>query len=118
MNDLASPLYLRKRPSRYSHEIADTICERLAVEGESLRTICSDPAMPTKLTVFRWLARYEEFRDMYGVAREWQTTVLGDDAIKIAFDRSMDIAQKRLRLKAYKCKIARLAPKKYGRSSP
>src|SRR5262249_15782713 len=66
----------RGRPSRYSYEIADTICERLAVEGESLRTICADPAMPTKSTVFRWLARYEEFRDMYGVAREWQTTVL------------------------------------------
>src|SRR5262249_61792782 len=104
MNDLAGPLYLRKRPSRYSHEIADTICERLAVEGESLRTICADPAMPTKSTVFRWLARYEEFRDMYGVAREWQTTVLGDEAIQIARDRNMDIAQKRRTLKAQNCK--------------
>src|SRR5262249_57879853 len=98
MNDLASPLYLRKRPSRYSHEIADTICERLAVEGESLRTICSDPAMPTKLTVFRWLARYEEFLDMYGVWREWQKTVIMDDDIKIAVARRLKIAHNQLRL--------------------
>jgi hypothetical protein len=50
---------------------------------------------------------------MYGVAREWQTTVLGDEAIQIASDRKIDIAQKRRTLKAHNCKIARLMPKKY-----
>ena len=33
------------RTSGYDVEIAQTICERL-VNGESLRAICADPAMP------------------------------------------------------------------------
>jgi hypothetical protein len=51
----------RGRPSYYSAEIAETICGRL-VDGESLRAICADPAMPARATVFRWLARNQEFR--------------------------------------------------------
>ena len=46
----------RGRSFGYSTEIAETICDRL-VNGESLRTICADPAMPAKATVCRWLAR-------------------------------------------------------------
>jgi hypothetical protein len=49
------------RTSGYDIEIAETICERL-LNGESLRAICTDPAMPARATVFRWLARNQEFR--------------------------------------------------------
>ena len=49
------------RTSGYDAEIAETMCERL-VNGESLRAICADPAMPARATVFRWLARNQEFR--------------------------------------------------------
>ena len=55
----------RGRPSHYSAEIADTICDRLA-GGESLRAICADAGMPDRATVCRWLARYEEFRIAHG----------------------------------------------------
>ncbi len=43
------------RPSRYTPELAANFCRRLA-EGETLRAICRDPAMPDKATVLRWLA--------------------------------------------------------------
>ena len=59
----------RGRSPGYSTEIAETICDRLA-EGESLRAICADSAMPARATVFRWLARNEEFRRSYAIARE------------------------------------------------
>jgi hypothetical protein len=59
----------RGRPSYYSAEIAETICGRL-VDGESLRAICADPAMPARATVFRWLARNQEFRRSYALARQ------------------------------------------------
>ena len=49
--------------SGYDREIAETICDRL-VNGESLRAICADPAMPGKATVFRWLASNQEFRQL------------------------------------------------------
>ncbi len=43
------------RPSLYTEPLAAKICLRLA-EGETLRSICRDGAMPDKATVLRWLA--------------------------------------------------------------
>jgi hypothetical protein len=37
------------RPSDYTQEIADLICERIA-DGESLRAICAGDDMPNKST--------------------------------------------------------------------
>jgi hypothetical protein len=123
----------RGRPSHYSAEIADTICNRLA-GGESLRAICADAGMPDRATVSRWLARYEEFRDQYGSAREWQAECLADEILEIARDSSGDyvekhlpdgkvvlvvdhenIARARLRINALKWIAARMAPRKYGK---
>jgi len=122
----------RGRPSDYSAEIADTICDRLA-GGESLRAICADAGMPDRATVSRWLARYEEFRDLYGFARECQAECLVDEILKIARDSSRDYVEKRLpdgkvvrvvdhenialsriRINALKWMVARMAPRKYG----
>jgi len=83
----------RGRPSDYSAEIADTICNRLA-GGESLRAICADAGMPDRATVSRWLARYEEFRGLYGFARECQAECLVDEILKIARDSSRDYVKK------------------------
>lgn len=57
------------RPSKYSEELALTICERLAM-GESLKAICTDKAMPTRSMVYRWKEANQPFRDMYARARE------------------------------------------------
>ena len=85
----------RGRPSGYCAEIADTICNRLA-GGESLRAICADAGIPDRATVSRWLAHYEEFRDLYGSARECQAESLVDEILKIARDSSGDYVEKRL----------------------
>jgi hypothetical protein len=122
----------RGRPSGYSAEIADTICNRLA-GGESLRAICADAGMPDRATVSRWLARYEEFHDLYGFARECQAECLVDKILEIARDSSGDYVEKRLpdgkvvrvvdhenialsliRINALKWMVARMAPRKYG----
>lgn len=42
----------RDRSHGYDVEIAETICHRL-INGESLRAICADPAMPTRRASFR-----------------------------------------------------------------
>ncbi len=42
------------RPSLYTDKLAAEICRRLA-EGESLRAICADKAMPGISTVMGWL---------------------------------------------------------------
>ena len=126
------PAQARGRPSDYSAEIADTICNRLA-GGESLRAICADAGMPNRATISRWLARYEEFRDLYEFAREWQAERLVDEILEVARDSSGDyvekrlpdgkvvrvvdyenIARDRLRISTLKWIAARMAPRKYG----
>ena len=103
----------RRRPSLgYSEEIATTICTRI-IDGESLRAICADPAMPAKATVCRWLARNAEFRDQYAFARALQVERFADEMLEIA-DHCSDLRDARRRIGALKLVAARLTPKKYG----
>lgn len=112
---------LMARPSDYSQEIADALCEKLA-EGESLRKICSAEGMPSKSSVFRWLGQNEEFRDQYARARESQADSLFDDVLSIAdqYDNAQDnadvehIQRAKLRIDARKWMAGKLRPKVYG----
>jgi hypothetical protein len=119
------------RPSDYSQELADVICERIA-DGQSLRAICEEEEMPNKATVFRWLAANQEFSDQYARAREAQADSLFDEIITIA-DTTMVgektktlpdgkvevttgdmIEHRRLRVESRKWMAGKLKPKKYG----
>lgn len=118
------------RQSEFSQEIADIICTRLA-DGESLRSICADDAMPAKSTVFKWLSEQKEFSDRYARAREAQADALFDEILSIA-DTPMEgvkvkegpngtetttgdmIEHRRLQVDARKWMAGKLAPKKYG----
>ena len=71
------------RPTSFSTEIADLICEKL-VEGESLRAICRQDGMPGLSTVFRWLGEHDGFRDQYARAREAQADTYADEITLIA----------------------------------
>ena len=85
------------------------------------------------LSSLAWVARYEEFRDLYGFARECQADCLVDEILEIARDSSRDyvkkvgvdgkvtwvvdrehIARCGLRISALKWTVARMAPRKYG----
>lgn len=116
------------RPSEFSPEIANEICERIA-KGESLRRILSserDDWMPGQTTVFRWLAENEEFRKQYAHAREIQAETLADEILEIADAPNVttnpetgeaevrDAQRDRLRVDARKWLAGKLAPKKYG----
>lgn len=113
--------------STFTQEAAEIICTRLA-EGESLRTICADEAMPVMSTVMRWLASNEPFREQYARAREEQADFYAAQIIDIADDSDRDyietedgpavnpehIQRSRLRVDARKWYASKLAPKKYG----
>ncbi len=116
------------RPSSYTDEIADRICERLA-DGESLRRICRDDGYPDKATVFRWLGVNPTFRDQYARSREAQADALFDEILDIADDGTNDtyiddngkprvdqdvIARSRLRVDVRKWMAGKLRPKVYG----
>ena len=73
------------RPSSYTQEIADEICERLA-EGEPLARICRDERMPSYSCVRRWEAENEEFGALSARAKRDGTHYLADDCQGIADD--------------------------------
>lgn len=101
------------RPSDYTEEIAAAICERMA-DGESLRSICRDDAMPSKSSVFKWLRLHKSFADQYARALESRADSHADDLIDIADDPALDPNDKRVRIDARKWVAARLRPKVYG----
>jgi hypothetical protein len=75
------------RPTEYTEEIGDTICDRI-VDGESLRTICADAGMPDEATVLGWISSHREFRDQYEIARDFAVEALLDETIEIVDDFS------------------------------
>ena len=43
------------RPTIFSQEIADRICNEIATSSKGLRSICSQEGMPAVCTVMKWL---------------------------------------------------------------
>jgi len=82
------------RPSDYTAETADRICERM-VEGESLISICRDDDMPSRTSVFRWLQSNEEFRDKYARADEFRGEMLAHEILQISDDGTNDWMERR-----------------------
>jgi len=104
------------RPSDYMPEVADDICALLA-SGESLRKVCERPGMPSKTSVFRWLAEHQEFRDQYVKATETRADAIFEEMFDIADDvipDSAEVAKARLRVDTRKWALARMNPRKYG----
>lgn len=117
----------------YSEAVTDRICSEL-ISGRSLRSICSDPDMPSAATVMRWLAdeRYAGFRERYARAREAQADALFDEILDIAnnpqigervkvdedgneeITREDMLGHRRLQIDARKWMAGKLRPKVYG----
>lgn len=98
-------------PSGYSEAVAGAICERLAI-GESLTSVCRDPAMPAIGTVYYWLRRHPEFVERYRRAKSFARDLLVEAACEDAWGLGLRAGRKVL--KSYDRTIARLAPKRYG----
>lgn len=57
------------RPTDYTKEIADKICEQLAM-GISMRTVSRDDSFPAMSTMFKWLREHKEFSEQYEKAKQ------------------------------------------------
>lgn len=121
------------RPSDFTQDIADELCERIATTPRGLDFICqADDAFPSARTVHRWLAANETFRQSYLRARERQADTIFDECLEIADDKSQDlkvvgrddderevcntefVQRAKLRIDTRLRMAGKLAPKKYG----
>jgi hypothetical protein len=71
------------RPSTFTDEIFDEICERLA-NGQTLSQICRDPEMPSREAVTRWTKNDDGRRKKYDLARQDGMDALADTIVDIA----------------------------------
>jgi hypothetical protein len=101
------------RPTIFSQEIADEICNRLA-KGETLRTIiASSEHMPDRTTIYRWMRSNESFCNQYAQARAEQADYYAELIVDESYS-SHDAGIGRLRVDALKWAASKMAPKKYG----
>lgn len=104
------------RHSEFTQETADLICARI-IGGDSLRSICAEPAMPGEKTVYQWLAKDSVFAQQYTRAREAQMEVMATEILEISDERATDptqVQRNRLRVDTRKWLMGKLQPKKYG----
>lgn len=100
----------------YSDHVFAELCDRIA-EGRSLRSVCSDADMPSKKTVFQWLAQRPELGDQYARACDERADYLAELAITEAYNEATDsgsVQRDRLKVDTIKWFTSKLAPKKYG----
>lgn len=113
------------RPTTYTKELADLICERLAL-GESIRTVCKGKDMPAISSVFKWFREHEGFSEQYARAKEESADAMFEDIQDIS-DEGIDVIKKgaakksgalaqivRLKVDTRKWMMSKMKPKKYG----
>lgn len=119
------------RPTTYTQELADKICEELAL-GKSIRTVCEPEGMPAVKTIFNWFRTYPEFLQQYTRAKEESADALAEDTLYIAdtqqigqtrtlkADGTVEVKEedmlghRKLQIETRKWLMAKMKPKKYG----
>lgn len=123
------------RPSDYTEEIADEICEAIATSANGIHFLCKRYSYwPKPTTINRWIEEDRcGFRDKYAKAKTAQANYMAEEIINIADDDSKDtitkvnkdgeeyevcnsewINRSRLRVDARKWLASKLLPKVYG----
>jgi predicted transcriptional regulator len=117
-----NPAPLGGRPSGYTEELADKICDAIAGSSKGLNHHCKELGISPSM-VYRWLEKNEGFRERYARAREDQADFVADEIVEIADDNSRDaeyyvggnhVQRAKLRVDARKWVASKLKPKKYG----
>lgn len=120
----------RGRPTDYTPELANKICEAVATSTLGLSKICAqNPEFPTRDTIYQWRYRYKDFSDNYANAKRTQAELLAEEIAEIADDSSNDYyadengnqrfnaehyQRSRLRVDTRKWIACKLLPKVYG----
>lgn len=117
-------------PYPYTNEIADEICETIAISHRGIDYLCQqNPHWPSRDIILRWRLNNPEFRTKYAEAKRQQIDTLIDDTLNIAYNSAQDadvndngkvvmnseyVARSRLKIDTIKWLASKLAPKIYG----
>lgn len=124
------------RPSIYTQEIAEKICEEIATTSKSMKTICADLNLSV-FTVICWTSEghsnyIKEFAQLYARAKDMQADYMVEESLDISDDGSNDFmtitkgdqeysvenkewtSRSKLRVDTRKWIASKLKPKKYA----
>lgn len=102
------------RPTIFSEDIANEICERM-IEGEEIVKICRDEHMPCRSTVYKWMAEDAHFRTRIACAREGLADHVANKIAELSDNCTAETANAdRVKLAALQWRASKLAPKKYS----
>jgi len=103
------------RPSSYTKEQGDLLCEIVATTSKGLSKICDCINFPHESTVRRWRLEHEEFSAQYARAKILQADILAEECLEIADNSiSENVMVDRLRIDTRKWLASKLLPKQYG----
>ena len=107
------------RPTIYTPELANEICNTIAASSKGIKRLCEErPHWPCKDTIFTWRKSHTEFSDLYAQAKMYQIEVLVDEMFDITDDPTLDnlvaINRARLQLDLRKWLACKLVPRVYG----
>jgi hypothetical protein len=102
------------RPSKYTPELADEVCRRIAVDP--ITTVFADPKMPSRQTFYNWLLEHADFFDVSARARAIAAFRRLDKAEQDLdeADGETNIALLREKLQHARWTISKLWPRHYG----
>ena len=104
------------RPSDYTQQKADLICEMIATHQIGIREICQQHSeLPNVRTIYIWLYKHEDFRHQYAQAKRMQADLLAEQCLSICDSSSPELVNvDRLKIDTRKWLAAKLLPKQYG----
>lgn len=106
------------RPSNYTIELGNEICEYIANGGNIVDFEKDKPHFPRSVTLFEWLSKDEDFRKKYEDARHQQAIRDVDQMLNIVDDDKVDPARAKLRMQARQWRASRYAKGLFGDQTP
>lgn len=116
------------RPSLYTPELAEKICNLVATHPLGIPTLCQIyPELPAEDTIYSWIATRDQFSEMFWKAKSSQATCLADEILHVArtlesyedkdgvkkIDSGM-LGKAKLEIDALRWQAARLEPKRWA----
>lgn len=113
------------RPTLYTPELAQEICDVIASHPNGLTRLCNErPHWPHSANIFIWLRRHPEFREQYTRAKVDQVDVsinlmqeMMDEPHHYSDEKGndrVDVSLLRVKYDAIKWQASKLQPKQYG----
>ena len=135
--NLPVPTQKTGRPSKYTKQIAESICEQLS-EGVPLREICRQEGMPAWRTVYDWMWRDDSLSTAIAHARDLGCDNIAEECLHIADNQMFGeevteseddkgvkhitikkvdmLGHRKLQIETRLKLLAKFNPKKYGES--